>query len=315
MHDVIKFLKGACPTKDGFYFFSGDVVSTRNEQLAAGAPSPLRSLVGHEDFACPSDELESALARMSTAPELSFTGDRLYLRSGRLRVDIQCRLEPPPAVPGFDGEWSATPDGLPAALAMARCFVDDGPRWTAGIRLMDGRVTALSNQGAIDVTVDDLHVGPPVLITSDCAEFLCAAGPHEVGFTAGAVVGRWDDGRWVRAQLMSAEMPASVEGIFDGAAGPALTEVDDAWREAFADADALAENAVTLTASGFSSARGTARCDVSFATGLPEEHRSTWSTLALEPVFKYASRWNPGGYPAVVRFEGAGFRGVVIGQR
>jgi hypothetical protein len=115
---------------------------------------------------------------------------------------------------------------------------------------------------------------------------------------------------------MTAEMPsAQVDAIFDGAAGPAETEIDDGWREAFADAAALGDGAVTLTTDGFVSSKGAGRVDVTFETGLSEDHRSSWRAAGLEPVLKYAARWNPGGYPAVVRFEGDGFRGVVIGQR
>ncbi len=308
MHETFEFLRKAC---GGVYHFAGGQVYCRDEALMAGAPSPVQSLL-QESFNVPQGELEDLLRRRDEI-QLSFAG-ALQVRGRGLSAEVQADRDEPPPVPAQPDGWAAAPDGMIRALEMASCFTEDGARWTAGIRLTDGRVTAICNTGGIDVRVPGL-VGRPVLITTATADFLRDDPPAETATTDNALWARWPDGRWLRALLMNAEMPAAVDGIFEAAKGPATVVIDDAWREAFGDAAALTESSVELRAAGLRFAKGVGQGEVELATGLPDDHRSMWWAKVLAPVMKYAERWNPGGYPDPVLFEGDGFRGVVMGRR
>ena len=312
MHDVIAFLKRACP-KQGFYHFADGEVFTRNEQILAVTPSP--SLVV-DGVSVPSDELEAALARMRDAPDLAVDGDTLSMRAGRVRAQVKIVRDEPPARPAFDGEWSPCPPSLREALRTALPFVSDQPGWSSGIRLSPGKVLAICNGAAVEVEMPDFDVGT-ALISAETAEFLVgqASSPDECAAVEGALLFRWADGSWARCQLLAYEMPAMVDQIIDGAGTEAPIVIDDEFREAYEDAAALSDGWVVVRPEGFGVEKGAGASTVEIVLDLPVGHESRWSTRYMVAVVKVAEAWNPAAFPRPARFQAPGLRGIVMGTR
>lgn len=274
--------------------------------------------VASESAACmniPAEELEAALARMANVDGISFDGNNVTIRGGRLKATIQCIDGEPPDVPAMPSEWQPCPAGLLPALALAAPFcADDG--WASGIRLMEGRITAINNASGVDVEVPALTLDVPAVLPQAAAAFLAACGaPAEYAVTEGALIFRWLDGRWLRCQMLVGAFPDMVDKILDSAGDVAPVAISPEWRNGYADASALSDGTITITPSTVSGTKGAGNGTVEIETAVPEGHRSHWATKRLDPVIACVQRWNPDAWPNVARFYGEGLRGVVIGVR
>lgn len=317
MHDIIDFLKGAVKRGPnaalhgsmGCYNFGSGLVTSRNEAMQAGI-----MLDAEISFIVPADEFEAILARMKSVTAMGFNNQTLTLKGGRLKATIQCIDELPLAIPEMPEDWFDTPSGFADALKLALPFVND-MGWNSGIRLMDGRITAITNTAGIDITLPGLLLNEPISLPKGATEFLVAQGtPNHYMPMGGSVMFKWADGRWLNAQLLAAGFPPSIDGIFEKANVPELLiELTPEWREAFADAAALAESAVDLTGTHLSSGKGAAGCEIEIETSVPEDHRSRWVVKTLQPVLDCATHWAPAMYPAPAQFVGPNLRGVVMG--
>lgn len=316
MHDIIAFLKGAVsrspnPGIMGCYIANGDALFAYNEKIQAGV-----SLETGAKFNVPAIELEAALARMPEVKSLAFDGEALQINGGRVRATIQCVIDDPPNFPPLPDKWIPCPERFAGALKLALPFTGE-QGWTAGIQISNGVITAIKNTGGIRIIMPSLEMAEPALITKDCAEFIAAQGsPSDYANQQSALFFRWADGRWLRAQLLNAKMPESVESIFDKAGVNAPCEITDEWRAAYEDVAALSEGRVQFDNQGWRSAKGAGRAFIEIETlGLLENHESKWQTDVLGPVIACASAWNPSAYPNPALFIGESFKGVVVGIR
>lgn len=322
IYETIAFLRGAIgrgktPGIFGCYSVAGGTIYARDTRMTAGAAWP-----EHRNyFNAPADELEAALDRMSSIseaqPALIFdpSTNILTAKLSRIRSAIQCIEGEPPDCPILnDLPWLPVPDGFNDAIKLAAQFNDkDGSRWTSGIRLMDNRVTAISNRSGVDITLDDMDMTPACVITPECAAFIDAVDPaDEYASIEGAMWLRWNDGRWLRAQLMVGEFPEAVERIFNDAGIDAPVEITQAWREAYEDAAALAEGFVTVQRERMHCGKGAARVDVEAFMDVPEGKGASWEVKLLSPVIAAATHWNPGAAPLAALFIGESIRGVIM---
>lgn len=313
MHDIINFLKGAvnrtaAGTVMGCYVVKNGSITARNESMQAGV-----EMDSEIEFNVPAEEFEAAIARMKTVGGIEFSGSEVTVKGGRLRSTIMCVDAEPPEVPALPDAWSAAPAGLAAALKLATPFLNDSG-WSSGVRLMEGRITAIKNTGGIDISLPGLDM-LATLLTGECAEFIGAQGdPAEFAHQGTAVVFRWQDGRWLRVQAMNAEMPEMVERILADAGTDAPIEITPEFREAYADAAALSDGTVILHPGGLRGVKGAAQNDIEIEIdGLPAGHASRWQTKVLDPVVACATHWNPAASPKPALFRGPSLRGVVVG--
>lgn len=318
MHGVIAFLKpvvtrNAPSAVAGSYIFRDGQVWAARPGMIAGMPVPSLLPI---DANVPAEELEGVVSRMKEAPSLSLGDDGLHLSGGRLRgFVIAVRHDEPPPLPDASMvDFAPCPPDLPAWLRLAAEHV--GTRgWTSGMRLMDGRITAINDVSGVDIDAVGLRLAAPVLLIEECASFVAGAGaPAEIGSTPTALYCRWADGRWLQSSVLNAEMSTRVEEAFEKATEEHGVEVTAEWREAFDDAKSLSDGFVDLRPDGFHVNRGALRGPVAFDTGLPDGHASRWSTRTLGPVLARASRFHPGGGQTgqPCRFSAPGFRGVVM---
>lgn len=318
MREEIKFLKDAvmpgAPDGSimGCYVFHNGQIYARNQMLCAGAPAPL----GMDDFNIEADVLNKTLGRMASEPDCVFEDDMLKVRSGRLKARISATRDAPFSISDQpkDG-WFPAPAGFADALKAAAPFIGD-LGWTKGIRVAKDTVTAISAPNGIKIKVPGLNLTRALLLDPEAADFLADRAPlGELTSTDSALWARWPDGKWAQLQVLSAEMPDRVDSLFQEPPKTPAVPITEEWREAFDDAAALSDGQVELRAKGFASGKGAGQVDVEFNTGLPEDHRSKWTTKALGNALNAANVWHPGDYPSPCPFGGENLRGIVLGVR
>lgn len=323
MHDVIKHVKDAVMEKApdgspfGQYVFYKDIIYAQNQELSAAAP--LGQMLG-VDFNIAASSLEAILARMENPPVVSCDGQHLTLHSGRIRKANIAVLPAtsPPAAP--QGSWHPIPAALGAALRQAAPFVGENG-WAQGIRLSNGKVTAIAPQHGIDIDVPGLVISTPVLLTVKTAEFLVDHTPLEEMAIEGdpptGIAFRWRNGRWFKAQLLNATMPSRVDELFSEQAKSAFLPITQEVRDSYLDAASMSDGTVELVPEGWIASKGTTteayNVDVACITMLPAGHKSRWQRRALDAVMEVATEFAPGDWPAPCRFRAKGIRGMVLG--
>lgn len=316
MHDIIKFLKKAVkrgavtPTVANCYIVRQSGIYVRNESMQAGVNAE-----SGVEFNVPAEEFEAALARMNEVQSLNYDGQSVTVRAGRLKATIQCIDGEPPDMPALPNVWSTTPPNLIKSLKAALPFIAD-TSWASGIRLKTGKVTAINNASGIDIELPELELETECNMPSAVAEFLADQElPAEYSADGSAIMFRWADGRWLRAQCLVTSFPDMVDKIFTDAGEDAPIEVTEDWRAAYADASALSDGMVMLTPQAVGGTKGAGQSRVEIETPLSAGHTSYWRTKYLDPVIAFATHWNPESYPNPSLFIAPGIRGVVIGVR
>lgn len=320
LKEAVAFLKGAVARS--MPGGQASVYTVHSGWLYAQSPAILAAYpVPHMQglYSLAADDLEGALARMSTEPTLDAGDGTLILKSGRLRSSIQLLEADEPTstyddVSAENNETQDVPDGLMRGLAAALPFVSRDGTWQRGIRIEEGRVLAINNRCGIEVTLPELSPPAPSILTSECVVYLTklSNAPATVRFAGSYVLFGWPNTAWARCQAMAAEWPAVVDNILNGADDAAPIEITADWRSSFDDVASLGDGNVDLRPDGIFGKSAHAEHNAEFETRVT---RTTyWSLEALKPVFACAERWNPDAQGAA-RFTATGLRGVVMGQR
>ena len=314
MRDTIDYLKRAINRANnsgpfGCYHIRDGTMYAQNDQMQAAAPVEIT-----DNFSVPGEELEAAFSRMKSEPRLTLVDGHLIIQSGRLKSTIPIALSSMPDLYDHDGlGWTESPPALAPAIAASIPFlIGNQTGWTAGIRLMDSRLTCMNNRCGIDVAIPG-WTSPPSLITKDCAEFLVTNPPDEYAAKQGALVFRWADGRVMQAQLIDQQMPAAVDNIFAKGGTDYPVEISTDWRLAYEEIASLADSIIEIRPDLLCVGRGSSKITIEVETPVPEGHRSFWETKVLSPMVAVASHWNPGAYPGIAAFTGPSLYGVVSG--
>lgn len=315
MHDVVAFLKDAVTRgpgagAGGCYVVKDGNIYARSMMMQAGVAWDAGA-----EFTIPADALDAALARMKEITELKIEADAVIIKSGRLKSSIKRQFVEAVPIPDFPDVWTRSPPGLSAALARAKPFI--GERiWMTGVRLWDGRVTAVG-KALIDIDVPGLEIDRACLLSEGVVSFLAAQGdPDEMVREENSISFRWEDGRWMRAQLIDDEMPEKhIVGILEKGGRSVPVDVTDEMREAVADMAALSDGIIELTDAGFRGMKENATVEAQIEVDVPEDHKSCWEVKSLGSVLKEARAWNPAAWPDPARWEGDDCRGALVGYR
>lgn len=323
MHDVVAFLKDAVKRGAGAmgvqncYLSDGAMVRAANDVLHAGIDWPSGAV-----FALPADAVDAFLSRVDDVKSIDVNERAVVLKSGRLRSSIDLRHDEPEPAPPLPEEWNPVPATFVTALKIAQGFTDPtatGNRlWQSAVRIWSGRVTACNGRCLVDIDVGNLPMEDPKLLGKAAVDFLVTQGnPDEFGTDKNTITFRWDDGRWVRCQVVNTEMSeANLVGIFSKVGTETPCTIDEGFRVAYADAAALSDNTIGLTETGFRAVKENIRSDVEVESDLPEGHSSQWGTKDLGIVLGVATAWNPAAYPDVpALFVGPMMRGVIVGLK
>jgi hypothetical protein len=317
MHNTVDFLKRAV-TKGGdapvmgCYFVHDGQIYARNMAIQAGAPFPA---LFTEDFNVPAAAVDAALGRIKGDVEITYNGGAATLRSARLKVEIACIPDEPPALPAFPTEWQDVPEGLLPALKVALLFVAEDTGWNAGIRLMGDRVTAINNKSGVDITVLGMDV-PECVITPECASFILAQKLPPMQYSGGdtSIIFKWADGSWLRAQYLTGAFPSTVDLILN-AVGECLVELTEDWKAAYRDVAALSDGMIAILGDRMIADAQGSKAEYMVDTVLPEGMRTHWFAQGLDPVIAVATHWAPENWPKPALFKGPNLHGVVMGVK
>lgn len=319
MHDIVAYLKACVDRSDnagiyGCLIVREGCIYSRNVSMQAGL-----AMESAEPFNIPAAELERALGRMKSVDTLRIKDGIIRIKSGNKSVAIKVNTseaQPMPDMPP-DGEWSPGPPGLANALAITLPFVGE-QGYTATVQLRNGKVGAISDKRGVMVPVEGLTVDRPMALSKEVAGFIAAQGdPDWLYQEDKALMARWEDGRWMRAQLWAYDVPDDrVDAIFDAAGEEAASVIDAPWREAYEDAVGLSSTGfICLTPDAFHFQNDITTGMVKHTTaGLEPDHRSYWDSKVLEPVVACAERWNPNVAKPTVFFGASGIKGVVMAR-
>ncbi len=312
MREIIAFLKRAVDRTGGprsCYMFAGGTVSAQNNNFSAGA-----LLAVGVDINILAEELEKFLDRTTTNPVVKLNKEGVVtITEGRLRATMRHYADVEPTAVNTTGVWLDVPPDLAAALVLAVKYTGDRI-WMQDIRLQQNRVTAINGRVGVDITVDGLEIDPNICITKETAEYLGAYPPdHYRQAGSNHLLFRWDDGRWLKAQLSVDKFPAQVDTIFDAAGKAAATcKIDEDWRAAYADAAAMTDSLIVMLHDRFLVERNSSMIEIACATDVPQGHQSRWTKEVMDLVI-HADAWAPTTYPDPVAFVGHGYRGVCMG--
>lgn len=297
------------------YIINPTSIRASNDVLHAGIEWPSGAT-----FALPAEAVDSFLKRTTEVKSIKVADETVTFQTGRLRSVINRRNEEPTPAPVLPDEWTPIPSGFVESLKVARQFTNEtatGHRlWQTAIRIWDERITACSGAAAIDIQLPGLIIDRPKLLGKAALDFLSSQGdPDEFGVDRNTISFRWDDGRWVRCQVINAEMPEEIiSKLFSERLGTeASVPINDEWRAAHADADALGDGSLGLTITGFKVIKDNITTDISLDVDVPTDHSSWWSTKDFGNMLAVAKSWNPLAWPEPALFVGDNFKGCIVG--
>ncbi len=326
MHDIIDFLKTAVTRGNasvgmgggsGCYIVQQNTIYAVNMIFQVGIEWPSK-----RNFMIAADAFDAALSRIKEVKSLKITDDLVIVSGGRLRAEIKNINEEPPGLPTLPEEWQPSPPGLTDALKKAKPFIGDRV-WQQGVCLTDNRVISFSPRAGVEIQLPGFNLPKQYLLTEPVVTFLIAQGdPDEYAAEDQMLNFRWEDGRWLRTKLLDDQMPLDmIDAIFAKALGGgkedkvASVKLDDSWKEALADAEAMADSTVMLFVDGFQAVKEHVTTQVDLDVNVPADHTSHWEAKALGAVLEIADAWNPCSYPQPAFYKGEGLRGVIAGYR
>jgi hypothetical protein len=343
MQDIIKWVSEARPDKDigpamTYYQVQGGMIRASNGKITAGHPW----VDDDSAFVVSGIEFERVLARM-TADEPTVTVDAqastVTVKSGRFHASIGTLPVDSWSYPGVDNaEWREVPDGLLAILRSLRAFISDNPPqpWQSCVALESGNCYATNNIALAGSACDVGDV--QALLPSYAIDFLLRReeGLESWAWNDNYVAFKWTSGAWLRAQLIIGKFPERAAALVREAYDVEPTqEITEEFREAFADASALAEDTVHIYAdrieSKFKRSVVTAPAECEVPPGREETYPdpktgkmkkrtvgggvSIWGAQYLAPVISQATRWSPHLWPKPAPFRGDNVAGFVVGRK
>jgi hypothetical protein len=275
------------------------------------------------DRLVPGLELDLLVSRFEGAIEITEGTDLLTLKSGRLRGTIQTLESNSVQIPSHDGDWAHPPDGLMAAMRVARPFVTDVAltaqmAWGACLCLKPERVLATNTVSLVSVDV------PGLLTTDDEGALLPAwatdfvlgfgADPDGIMFTESYAAFRWPDGTQLLAQLVLGSFPPHAAKLLTNIAPDQPVPINESWRKAYLTVAEISEGIIAIEPGKITGGQG--RGKVEHEVELPGLTGAIYfDPKVLTPAITQATHWAPGIYPDPVPFVAPGVRGLVMGRR
>lgn len=276
-----------------------------------------------EAFCVSGPEFELLIERLPDPIQLYLEEAAVKLRSGRLSgaVKIIADLNDwPMSEPA--GERIPLPEKLLEGFRLLRPFISDNASraFATCIHAANNTLYATNNiaiGAVLEVDLDEINV----LIPHWAVDFVLARAEGLTHWSYGtgitgidSVSFHWDNGAWIRTQLVDATFPPQAETIINEC-GWAGIEITSEWREAFKIVNDLSERAVMMYADRMTTKHGHMDVVQEIETVVPPEGFSCWDPKYLEPVIAVATHWQPDRYPKPAPFRGGGIIGVAIGRR
>lgn len=320
MKDEIAWITDAISTKNisremTHYRVQNNEIRATDGRLTAGHPFPCTG-----EFLVPGAEFEKLLKRLPAEPSISVGDSSITLTTGRSRGTIKTLPIEEWNYPGVDEKgWEDAPEGLIETLRDLLPFVSDNATqlWSCGICLQHGYAYATNNIALAGVRCEELG-DINCIIPLWAAEFIVDRGNGLVEWcwTDNFVAFRWDNGAWMRAQLIDATYPEqAVAMVLSAQQKTPEIAITPQFRESFSRTLGLSDGLLRVSASVIGSQFGEATFVEDSGEELFELQETLWSAKHLAPVINVATHWDPGSWPKPSAFKGERLFGYVIGRR
>lgn len=295
-----------------YYLVKDGYITANNGRMTAAAPFPC-SLT----FLVPGDEFETLLNRLDDNIVLTLTDSRVTLTSGRMRGSIQILSEDTVFYPLPDPKlYTSPPEKFLPALRTVRPFISDNAtrEWALCAALQEDRILATNNVSLVRAECPGLPHGE-TLLPCWAVDFLLASSAELTGMQLhpNAACFRWDDGTWMRTQLIDGGFPTQVDDLLSKITQQPKTEITEEWRAAYTKLVGLCEDKISLFADKMTGQRGMTEVEYAIDTPTPDGGVSNWN-LYLTPVIEAATHWDPTMWPQPAPFIGPGFCGLICGR-
>lgn len=322
MKAIIRWINEALAVKDNMgpamthYRIANNTICATNGHLTASHPWP-----GDAEFLVSGAEFEKILARMENdEPTFTISGEnKMTIRSGRFHGTIYTLPIDSWNYPGVDGaNWLPLPDVLIDVLKTLRTFISDNPAqaWAGCVALEHGNCYATNNIALAGCAcpVGDVEALLPAIAIDFILKRL--DGLIEWAWTDSYVAFRWEDGAWMRSQLVIGKFPErAAELVRSAYDGEPTQEITPEFRAAFNDVAALAEDTIWIYGDRIVSKFKKSVIEAEVESEAPETNGecSIWGAQFLIPVIEQATHWSPSLWPKPVPFKGPNCAGFVVG--
>lgn len=293
------------------YLLKGKRIYASDGRMMASAPFPsdIEALV-------PGNELELLVDRLGDKITMTLDGDVLKLSAGRQRGSIAIL---PPEEFGFPippEAWNKPPVSFLSALRTVRPFISDNATkpWALCAALYDGYMVGTTNVCLVEVACAKLK-GNGTLVPCWAIDYLLSRTEPLVGMQAfeGALAWKWEDGSWMRTQLVQGDFPPAALKILADLTPPAWA-ISEEWRKAYVTMSGMTTDVMEVHAERLCGKTGGAVSEYDVESPVPAAGVSRWTTKFLDPVLNIATHWQPDAWPNPAPFVGPGIRGVIMGR-
>jgi len=320
--EIIRWVGDALATKDigpavTHYLIKDGMISATNGTLTASHPWPY-----DDEFLVSGLEFEKVLGRMEQDdPTIKrISSDKVVVRCGRFHGTIYTLSSTDWVYPGVENaKWLPLPETLTAVLKTLRAFISDNPsqQWAGCVALEHGNAYSTNNiaLAGIACPVGDVEA----LLPSYAIDFVLKRleGLTSWSWSDNYVGFYWDNGAWVRAQLVIGKFPEKAGELIRTAYDSKPTQIiTDDFRAAFNDVATLAEDTIKIYADRIESKFKRSVIEAAVNCEVPEDKEcSIWGARFLLPVIEKATCWQPSLWPKPTPFKGEHCAGFVIGRK
>ncbi len=315
MKKVVDKIKAALSSKGlvpqlTHYLIEDGMMLASNDRVIAATPVDIKG-----SMLIPGAELEKIVARFKD-PNIKITKDEIRFKEGRFSAKL--RLPPLEALkfskPGAG--WRKVPAKLMKVLAQAKPFISDNATqaWATAACLTDGLVWATNNRSMVKITCPKLNADGQ-LLPSYAIEYLLQQEqePKEMILADNYAAFRWEDGSWMRTQLIVGVFPKNAEEILSQGVGIAA-RISPEWREAYRKVADLSEREICIYEDKITGGKEHSDVEYEIKSAVPEGGVSIWSADSLSPVLDACSHIAFDAWPNPAQFNGDGLAGVIVGR-
>lgn len=321
MKTALKWIGDAISKRDliagkSYYKVADNEIRATDGQLIAGHPWP-----SDVAFVVPGEEFEEIFARMKGDPKIKISADGISIRSGLFHGSIKTLSLDQWSYPDVsDAEWKPLPSQLLPVLKALRPFVSDNAmqKWATCVALENDWAYATNNVAIAGSPCPGIGA-VMALLPMWAIDFVLTRteGLINWAWNSNYVAFQWENGAWMRAQLIIGQFPESAAEMIRNVVDEKTTqEVTPEFRQACASVAELADDTVIIYADRIVARFKQAEVAADIKCELPPEKECTiWGASFLLPVMIAADSWSPNRWPLRTPFKGKIVSGYIVGRK
>jgi len=298
-----------------YYRVAGEEIQATDGRITAGHPWPYGG-----EFLIPGKEFEKILSRMPDEPTLQQDGSKVTIKCGRFRGTLETLDEGEWNYPGVEGDaWEPLTEAFLDTLEALRPFVSDNATrpWATCYALKDGWTYATNNVALAGMDTPSTS-GLNLLLPTFAMDFVLArrSGLTHWMATPNFIAFLWENGAWMRSQLVQGDFPDKAAELVRAAAEESPpTYIDEDFRKAVKGMAELSPDVIDVFEDRIVGEYKRATVEDGVGAPVPEgKDRTRWGTKYLLPVIDKATHWDPTRYPSACPFASEQLVGYVMGR-